>query len=51
VLAPVIAARIVKGHDGSSGVHLLTGYTGLYLATAVITLLAAVLVNPIKSVR
>jgi MFS family permease len=49
VLAPVIAARIVKGQG--AGAHLLTGYTGLYLATAAITLLAAVLVNPIKSVR
>ncbi|MFN8156156.1 MAG: MFS transporter [Candidatus Nanopelagicales bacterium] len=41
VLAPVIAAPIVTG---------ATGYTGLYLLTAVITLLSAVLVLPIKSV-
>ncbi len=51
VLAPVIAARIVKGHLDVAGLHWLTGYTGLYLATAAITLLAAILVNPIKSVR
>ena len=41
VLAPVIAAPIVTG---------ATGYTGLYLLTAVITLLSAVLVTRIKSV-
>jgi len=41
VLAPVIAAPIVTG---------ATGYTGLYLITAVITLLSAVLVTRIRSV-
>ncbi len=41
VLAPVIAAPIVTG---------ATGYTGLYLLTAVITLLSAVLVTRIRSV-
>jgi MFS family permease len=41
VLAPVIAAPIVT---------TAMGYTGLYLLTAVITLLSAVLVLPIKSV-
>lgn len=41
VLAPVIAAPIVTGG---------TGYTGLYLLTAVITLLSAVLVTRIRSV-
>ena len=41
VLAPVIAAPIVTG---------ATGYTGLYLVTAVITLLSAVLVTRIRSV-
>jgi MFS family permease len=41
VLAPVIAAPIVLG---------ATGYTGLYLVTAVITLLSAVLVRNIRSV-
>jgi MFS family permease len=41
VLAPVIAAPIVTG---------ATGYTGLYLVTAVITLLSAVLVRNIRSV-
>jgi hypothetical protein len=41
VLAPVIAAPIVLG---------ATGYTGLYLLTAVITLLSAVLVTRIRSV-
>ena len=41
VLAPVIALPLVKG---------ASGYTGLYLATAVITLLSAVLVTRIRSV-
>lgn len=41
VLAPVIAAPIVTG---------VAGYTGLYLLTAVITLLSAVLVTRIRSV-
>jgi MFS family permease len=41
VLAPVIAAPIVTG---------AAGYTGLYLLTAVITLLSAVLVTRIRSV-
>jgi MFS family permease len=41
VLAPVIAAPIVIGS---------TGYTGLYLLTAAITLLSAVLVRNIRSV-
>ncbi|MBI1379099.1 MAG: MFS transporter [Frankiales bacterium] len=41
VLAPVIAAPIVTG---------ATGYTGLYVLTAVITLLSAVLVTRIRSV-
>jgi mRNA-degrading endonuclease toxin of MazEF toxin-antitoxin module len=41
VLAPVIAAPIVTG---------VAGYTGLYLMTAVITLLSAVLVTRIRSV-
>lgn len=41
VLAPVIAAPIVTG---------ATGYTGLYLLTAVVTLLSAVLVTRIRSV-
>jgi MFS family permease len=41
VLAPVIAAPIVTG---------VAGYTGLYLITAVITLLSAVLVTRIRSV-
>lgn len=41
VLAPVIAAPIVTG---------AMGYTGLYLLTAVITLLSAVLVTRIRSV-
>jgi MFS family permease len=41
VLAPVIAAPIVTS---------ATGYTGLYLLTAVITLLSAVLVTRIRSV-
>jgi len=41
VLAPVIAAVIVTG---------AAGYTGLYLTTAVITLLSAVLVTRIRSV-
>lgn len=41
VLAPVIAAPIVT---------TAAGYTGLYVLTAVITLLSAVLVLPIKSV-
>ena len=41
VLAPVIAAPIVTG---------ATGYTGLYLLTAAITLLSAVLVTRIRSV-
>jgi MFS family permease len=41
VLAPVIAAPIVTG---------ATGYTGLYLVTAVITLVSAVLVTRIRSV-
>jgi MFS family permease len=41
VLAPVIAAPIVTG---------ATGYTGLYLLTAAVTLLSAVLVTRIRSV-
>jgi MFS family permease len=41
VLAPVIAAPIVTG---------VAGYTGLYLMTAAITLLSAVLVTRIRSV-
>ncbi|HET7900787.1 MAG TPA: MFS transporter [Candidatus Nanopelagicales bacterium] len=41
VLAPVIALPLVKG---------ASGYTGLYLATAAITLLSAVLVTRIRSV-
>ena len=41
VLAPVIAAPIVTS---------VAGYTGLYLLTAVITLLSAVLVTRIRSV-
>jgi MFS family permease len=41
VLAPVIAAPIVTG---------ALGYTGLYLVTAVITLFSAVLVTRIRSV-
>ena len=41
VLAPVIAAPIVTS---------VVGYTGLYLLTAVITLLSAVLVTRIRSV-
>ncbi len=41
VLAPVIAAPIVTG---------ATGYVGLYLLTAVVTLLSAVLVRFIRSV-
>jgi MFS family permease len=41
VLAPVIAAPIVTG---------ATGYTGLYLLTAVVTLLSAVLVTRIRGV-
>ena len=41
VLAPVIAAPIVTG---------AAGYTGLYLMTAAITLLSAVLVTRIRSV-
>lgn len=41
VLAPVIAAPIVTGS---------TGYTGLYLLTALVTLLSAVLVTRIRSV-
>lgn len=41
VLAPVIAAPVVTG---------ATGYTGLYLLTAAITLLSAVLVTRIRSV-
>lgn len=50
VAAPVLAAGIVNRAAHTSGFHLFSGYTGLYLATAAITLLAAVLVNPIKSV-
>jgi MFS family permease len=42
VLAPVSAAPIVTG---------ATGYTGLYLLTAAVTLLSAVLVTRIRSVR
>ena len=41
VLAPVIAAPIVTS---------LLGYTGLYVVTAVVTLLSAVLVTRIRSV-
>jgi MFS family permease len=41
VLAPLIAAPIVTGS---------TGYTGLYLLTAVVTLVSAVLVTRIRSV-
>jgi MFS family permease len=41
VLAPVLAAPIVTG---------ATGYTGLYVVTAAITLLSAVLVTRIRSV-
>ncbi len=41
VLAPVIAAPIVTG---------ATGYTGLYLLTAIVTLLSAALVTRIRSV-
>ena len=41
VLAPVIAAPIVTGS---------TGYTGLYLLTALVTLVSAVLVTRIRSV-
>ena len=41
VLAPVIAAPIVTG---------ATGYTGLYLASAAVTLVSAVLVTRIRSV-
>ena len=41
VLAPVIAAPIVTS---------TLGYTGLYVLTAIVTLLSAVLVRNIKSV-
>ena len=41
VLAPVVAAPIVVGAPG---------YTGLYLLTAVVTILSAILVRNIKSV-